>query len=61
MKIIRRTGYYEDIHWQLVKLNACQNIELHEKYLNYSKRLRHLITNPRPTLLQQLEGLPHNL
>ncbi|CAF1284973.1 unnamed protein product [Rotaria sordida] len=49
------------IHCQLVKLNAGQNIEPNEKYLNYSKRLCHLITNPHPTLLQQLEGLAHNL
>jgi hypothetical protein len=29
--------------------------------LNYSKRLRHLITNPHTTLIQQLEGLARNL
>ncbi|CAF1451545.1 unnamed protein product, partial [Didymodactylos carnosus] len=49
------------IHCQLIKLNTGQKVEPSKKYLNYSKRLRHLITHPHPTLLQQLEGLAHNL
>ena len=49
------------IHCQLVKPNAGEKIELNKKYLNYSKRLRHLIMHPLPTLLEQLDGLAHNL
>ncbi|CAF4553019.1 unnamed protein product, partial [Didymodactylos carnosus] len=49
------------IHCQLIKLNSGQKVEPSKKYLNYSKRLRHLLTHPHPTLLQQLEGLAHNL
>lgn len=49
------------IHCQLVKLNAGEKIEPNKKYLNYSKRLRHLIMHPLPTLLEQLDGLAHNL
>ena len=49
------------IHCQLVKLNAGKKIEPNKKYLNYSKRLRHLLMHPLPTLLEQLDGLAHNL
>ena len=49
------------IHCQLVKLNAGEKIEPNKKYLSYSKRLRHLIMHPLPTLLEQLDGLAHNL
>ena len=49
------------IHCQLIKINAGENFEPNKKYLNYSVRLRHLITHPQPTLLQQLEALAHNL
>ena len=49
------------IHCQLVKLNAGEKIEPNKKYLNYSKRLRHLRMHPLPTLLEQLDGLAHNL
>ncbi|CAF1393346.1 unnamed protein product, partial [Didymodactylos carnosus] len=42
----------------MIKLNSGQKDEPSKKYLNYSKRLRHLITHPHPTLLQQLHGLP---
>ena len=49
------------IHSQLVKLNAGENIEPNKKYLNYSKHPHHLIMHPLPTLLEQLDGLGHNL
>ena len=49
------------IHCQLIKLNAGERIEPNKKYLNYSERLRHLITHPHPTFVQQLEGLARNL
>ena len=49
------------IHCQLIKINSGERIEPNKKYLNYSKRLRHLITNPHTTLIQQLEGLARNL
>ena len=47
------------IHCQLVKLNAGEKIEPNKRYLNYSKRLRHLM-HPLPTVLEQLDGLAHN-
>ena len=49
------------IHCQLVKLNAGEKIEPNKKYLNHSKRLRHLIIHPLPTRLEQPGGLAHNL
>ena len=49
------------VHCQLVKLNAYKKIELNKKYVNYSKRLHHLIMHPLPTLLKQLDGLAHDL
>ena len=49
------------IHCQILKLNVGEKIEPNKKYLNYSKRLRHLILHPLPTLLEQLDGLAHNL
>ncbi len=49
------------IHCQLVKLNSGEKIEPNKKYVNYSVRLRHLIMHPLPTVLEQIEGLAHNL
>ncbi|CAF2090872.1 unnamed protein product [Rotaria magnacalcarata] len=49
------------IHCQLIKLNCGEKVEPNKKYLNYSARLRHLIMHPLPSILQQLEGLAHNL
>ena len=49
------------IHCQIIKLNAGQKVEPNKKHLDYSARLRNLIINPQPTLLQQLSGLAHNL
>ena len=46
---------------QILKLNVGEKIEPNKKYLNYSKRLRHMILHPLPTLLEQLDGLAHNL
>ena len=40
---------------------AGEKIEPNQKYSNYSKRLRHLIMHPLPILLEQLDGLAHNL
>ena len=48
------------IHSQLVKLNAGEPNKKY-MYLNYSKRLRHLIMHSLPTLFEQLDGLAHNL
>ncbi|CAF1207609.1 unnamed protein product, partial [Didymodactylos carnosus] len=49
------------IHCQTIKLNAGQKIAPNKKYLDYSKRLRHLIMHPEASLLQQLDGLAHNI
>ena len=38
-----------------------EKIEPNKKYSNYSQRLRHLIMHSLPTLLEQLDGLAHNL
>ena len=38
-----------------------EKIEPNKKYSNYSQRLCHLIMHPLPTLLEQLDGLAHNL
>ena len=49
------------IHCQLGRMNAGEKIEPNKKYLNYSKRLHHLIMHPLPTLLEQLDSLAHNI
>ncbi|CAF4574309.1 unnamed protein product, partial [Rotaria socialis] len=49
------------IYCQLIKLNAGEKIQSNKKYLKYSVRLRNLIQHPLPSILQQLDGLPHNL
>ncbi|CAF1052556.1 unnamed protein product [Didymodactylos carnosus] len=49
------------IHCQTIKLHAGQKIAPNKKYLEYSKRLRHLIMHPEASLLQQLDGLAHNI
>ena len=49
------------IHCQLIKLNSRQRVDPNEKYLNYSIHLCHLIKNPLPSILQELEGLVHTL
>ena len=49
------------IHCQVIKLQSGEKIQPNKKYLNYSTRLLNLITQPHPTLLEQLHGLAHNL
>ncbi|CAF3233914.1 unnamed protein product [Rotaria socialis] len=49
------------IYCQLIKLNAGEKIQPNKKYLKYSVRLRNLIQHPLPSILQQLDGLAHNL
>ena len=49
------------IHCQIVKTNARQKPSQSKKYLDYNKRLKNLILSPHSKLLQQIEGLAHNL
>ena len=48
------------IHYQLIKIHSGEKAEPNKKCLNYSIRLRNLIMNPQPTILQQLESLARN-
>ena len=49
------------ISCQLVRLNTREKVELNKTYLNYNKRIHHLIQHPLPSILQQVERFAYNL